>query len=734
MTTSFGGGLNTADNLQFLPEGAYGFAQNVRLAGGTLEPIKAPVKQTVPPGNINASFSFGRWIVLVVDGIIWYRDVTAELVFERLPDIQLQAPIIHGCIIPSKYLNFKRVLVDSKVARAFSAAVRTTDAGLFLTDGITQPVVVYPTAKGLWARETAKRSAFTADNNEYVPLGRFPHWTGSKLLLVQKDKSGKYTQIVQSVTGEPLNFAVIIDDQGMPAGEGTLPYNIGPDEIIGIRKMPEDSFLVQTLRESVVVVPDFESLFFQDFNEPSYRAVRRFDIGSSGLNAALEARGRDIVFVSRYGIHSINAIQERQTRQVLESFGGDIHNIFSDGSQTDPAVVAWDDELLFAVNTRYGQCVLVYDMYRSRFVSIDNYGIGTIKNFLAIAADEDDRLFVQTEDALFELFAGNEPLTASVYVGEAVTAGMSYIQRVVTQFISVTSETAINVRCFSDQIQTSDQTRVRGEVIQDSPVAFPLASSGARALYDEFTCVTLTANGSTHGALITWNGDATLAQVSFVTAQPTTLPYTSNVTTTKYLIHGGSDASVYQTFESFQRFVGCGYYQELWTTAQRDFDLKACGPTDATTLPFTVGHFSRVDGDVEFFFLCLTPNYGAGTTSGSVQYKWLEQALAISTARWKIIVCPVYPPANEAYQWPFKSWGAHLVLSASEPNYQRHMLNDGLHYINSGCSTRTPSVSEVVSGGISINNRVGSTVLEVSAAQLTVYFVDQRQDSVIVIR
>lgn len=729
--TSFNGGLVTALNFQRLPENAYGFAQNVRLSGGTLEPIYSPVRASVPPGNINASFAFGRWLVLVIDGIVWYRDVISSLVFDRIPDVALVPPTVHGCVIPSRYLNYQRVLSETgAVRRNFNAPTRSSDPGLFLTDGSSQPIVVYPTVSGLGARTTVPLSAFDVNTSEYVPTGLFPHWTGSKLLLIRKDSAGNYTQIVQSVTGEPLNFAIIIDDDGRPAGGGMLPYSIGPDPVVGIRRMPDESFLVQTKRESVVVVPDDTSLFFEDFNEPTFRAIRRFDVGSTGLNAALEARGRDIIFVSRYGIHSINAIQERASRQVLDSFGSDIHTLFSESAQVDPAVVAWGDELLFAVNTIYGQLVVVFDMFMNRFVSVDDYRIGKIVNFLVIAAEEDDRIFAQTETGLFELFVGESPLAAAVYVGEEPTSGQTHIAAAELAFVDVTSPTDITLSTYTDKALHSYQTRTRGNTRIASSVAFPISSSGKTGIYETFAFTTTNADpGTAHGILVTWTGEATLSAVGFATSSTVSLPQPSTISSIKYVLHGGSSQNIYSAWHPLDRFVGCGYYTELWTTHRAEgLDIRALGPEDSSALATTPGPVSVVDGDVEFFLLCLTPNHPKGTTAFSVQYNWLQQALEASTARWKIVICPVFPPTNPAYQWPFKTWGAHLVVSASEPNYQRHLLNDGLQYLNVGASSRAPEVSTVPDTGIAITSVGGSIVLEIGSTNILAYFNDKRQD------
>lgn len=105
-------------------------------------------------------------------------------------------------------------------------------------------------------------------------------------------------------------------------------------------------------------------------------------------------------------------------------------------------------------------------------------------------------------------------------------------------------------------------------------------------------------------------------------------------------------------------------------------------------------HFTR--GPVQIFVL--NSGYTDGDPRelddifyGGVQGNWLKESLAESTAIWKIVVMhrppytseSTYTPGIPSMRWPFRAWGADLVISGHGHNYER-LLVDGLPYIVAG--------------------------------------------------
>lgn len=72
------------------------------------------------------------------------------------------------------------------------------------------------------------------------------------------------------------------------------------------------------------------------------------------------------------------------------------------------------------------------------------------------------------------------------------------------------------------------------------------------------------------------------------------------------------------------------------------------------------------------------------------QKAWLKRSLAASPARWKVVVLH-HPPfssgavhgSTREVQWPFRAWGADLVLSGHEHSYER-IVSGGMTYVVNG--------------------------------------------------
>lgn len=96
-----------------------------------------------------------------------------------------------------------------------------------------------------------------------------------------------------------------------------------------------------------------------------------------------------------------------------------------------------------------------------------------------------------------------------------------------------------------------------------------------------------------------------------------------------------------------------------------------------------------------------------GITSTSKQGEWLRVKMSISTAKWKVVVFH-HPPYTSTptiltdpelvagdgslsyikLRWPFKDWGADLVINGHSHNYER-LIVDGLPYVVNGLGGRT---------------------------------------------
>lgn len=140
-------------------------------------------------------------------------------------------------------------------------------------------------------------------------------------------------------------------------------------------------------------------------------------------------------------------------------------------------------------------------------------------------------------------------------------------------------------------------------------------------------------------------------------------------------------------------------------------------------------YYTTEIGDVQIFVLDGSAFEIDGNTVGSIQAIWLQTALALSVARWKVVVVADAPfssgtiGSTPALQWPFKSWGADLVISGNEAHYER-LLVDGLTYVicgSGGKALNVPGVTVTNCGNPAINGNYAAIASTVFATPGYVY-------------
>ena len=119
--------------------------------------------------------------------------------------------------------------------------------------------------------------------------------------------------------------------------------------------------------------------------------------------------------------------------------------------------------------------------------------------------------------------------------------------------------------------------------------------------------------------------------------------------------------------------------------------------TDYFSLPGNERYYTYTRGPVQFFVLDSGDGSGTssdgfepdGITSDSTQGRWLRDALSRSTSPWQV-VCLHHPPHSSGphggtpvMRWPFKEWGADLVLAGHDHVYER-LEQDGLPFLVNG--------------------------------------------------
>jgi len=164
---------------------------------------------------------------------------------------------------------------------------------------------------------------------------------------------------------------------------------------------------------------------------------------------------------------------------------------------------------------------------------------------------------------------------------------------------------------------------------------------------------------------------------------------------------GGSDTidvNIGQYYSDFiQDYIGNygkGAIEQRFfpTMGNHDWDAPdgATPYLDYFHLPHNERYYTVLRHPVHLFILDSDSREPDGNISGSTQGEWLKNELNRSSAPWKIIFLH-HPPYSSSdrhgstpeSQWPFRAWGASLVVSGHDHAYER-LEKDGLTYIVNG--------------------------------------------------
>jgi hypothetical protein len=156
---------------------------------------------------------------------------------------------------------------------------------------------------------------------------------------------------------------------------------------------------------------------------------------------------------------------------------------------------------------------------------------------------------------------------------------------------------------------------------------------------------------------------------------------------------------------------------------------------DYFTLPGKERYYDIVRGSVHFFAVDSDPREPDGVDAESRQAQWLQRGLAQSTSPFNVVAMH-HPPfssgphgSTPATQWPYRAWGADLVLAGHDHGYERLEV-DGQPYVVSGLGGASIySFGLPVEGSlVRYNQEFGATVLDADDRQLRLSFfnIDQQ--------
>ncbi len=154
-------------------------------------------------------------------------------------------------------------------------------------------------------------------------------------------------------------------------------------------------------------------------------------------------------------------------------------------------------------------------------------------------------------------------------------------------------------------------------------------------------------------------------------------------------------------------------------------------------LPGKERYYTTTLGHVEVFALDSDPAEPDGIVSTSVQAMWLKDALAKSTARWKIVTMH-HPPfssgahgSNVVMQWPFATWGAMVVLAGHDHDYERIAQPGMMYIVNGSGGTTLRPFGTIVPGSVArFGGDNGALLIEADECAITFMFVSRTNERI----
>lgn len=168
----------------------------------------------------------------------------------------------------------------------------------------------------------------------------------------------------------------------------------------------------------------------------------------------------------------------------------------------------------------------------------------------------------------------------------------------------------------------------------------------------------------------------------------------------------------YESGDTVNRFFPSLGNHDWYTTNAQPY-------LDYFTLPGNERYYDFVKGNIHFFVIDSDSNEPDGRDSNSVQALWLKNALKNSSSDFNIVYFhhPAYSSSSvhgsaTIMQWPYKRWGASLVMAGHDHTYER-IVKDGFTYVVNGLGGRsiyafgTPIAGSVVR----YNNNYGAMII-----------------------
>jgi len=525
----FSGGLNMFHLTHAIGENEYSIGNNLRIRDNSISTIKAPTEPSgAPSGKKQALYGFDEFLILACEGRLWYKDTSLDgNTWVIITGVRLLSGIsrVYMQAVPATPKMMSRKLAGTNAVGTSATQNITVEntitvdgftSGVVVQDGTTQPYFIYKSGSTLTSRQLNNYSQWSTSNREYVPVGKQMAYMNGILFIAASDGKSFY----RSTSVCPIDFVVNITSTGAKGGDATTTeHSCSPYAITNLQALSSGELLVGTLERCYPLEFDYNNTIFQ---EPTFLNRKSFVAGIAGSESFVEILG-DYAFVDTEGMRSFNAVSNITNEGRNSIFSLKVSRLFQGKVQDDTACAhIFDNYAFFSVNTIEGYIVLIYDQLMQKWVSIDKYGIDSIKQFASTKLDYEPTLYAITaDDKVYELFKSTSWLDASVSPRQLITANSKQelqIEAIDVVFDSVDEDVTVT----ATDMHNGFMGKTKSEVLeaQTGPMYYPMNYpigfvGGSRIKNHTFNWDGFGTTAFKVGALLQWSGDAQLIMMQF---------------------------------------------------------------------------------------------------------------------------------------------------------------------------------------------------------------------------
>ncbi|NOK71565.1 MAG: hypothetical protein GFH25_541324n8 [Chloroflexi bacterium AL-N10] len=152
---------------------------------------------------------------------------------------------------------------------------------------------------------------------------------------------------------------------------------------------------------------------------------------------------------------------------------------------------------------------------------------------------------------------------------------------------------------------------------------------------------------------------------------------------------------------------------------------------DYFDLPDNERYYTFTQGPIQFFALDSDPHEPDGTAVDSIQGQWFQEAIADSSAIWKVVYMH-HPPFSSGLhgssiwmQWPFHTWGVNVVLAGHDHDYERIVVDRLPYFVNGlgGGARYAPGNTAVAGSEAFYNANHGAMLIEATETAMQFQFI-----------